>query len=264
MRTGDALRLTAVLAAALVLAACGLEDYPFIYPVPQGSIRQYATTRSEVPIPTNNAGTTFTHFIVFYRIYVSDVLVSATSSSSSYSAINQDLLTDYNAIFPYIDSTTLVNTNMETLFLGRKFQYLYLQGADIDDVLSSGVLGRTLVFDFPSGRYPTLTIDGAVYNLYRSNGNGTFDLQPKLETQPLWYRYFVNSSDLSSSAYSYTPTNTTQNADVVNNSGASSYTYAAMYIAAMGVDNSTYTNIYSTPSLIHVFLLPDQWQQQQQ
>jgi hypothetical protein len=51
------------------------------------------------------------------------------------------------------------------------------------------------------------------------------------------------------------------NADVVNKSGITPderhYTYAAMFIVAVGINAASYSNIYSTPALIHVFQLPD-------
>jgi len=143
---------------------------------------------------------------------------------------------------------------METLFQGLGFMYLYLQTSTItsaENVLGSNVLGSTLTFDFTSQKYPTMTIDDTTeYILCRSNGNGTFSPRPD--------RYFVNTDDLWNSDY----INANTNADVVNKSSftqATRYTYAALYIVAVGVDDSTYASIYSTPSLIHVFLLPDSW-----
>jgi len=245
-----------VLLAALVLGTCGLEDYLFIYPVPQANITPDTNVRSVVRIPSNNPTPPFSHFVIYYRIYVSDELMPSTVSSASYSQINSSLSSDYNSIFPYIDSTTLVNTNMDNLFKGRGFWYLYLQlnGAVTiaDNVLTDAVLGHTLTFDFSSQAYPTMTDNttGAVYTLYRDDDNGRLALRPD--------RYFVNNDDLWNSDY----INANTNADVVNKSNMTKpdrYTYAALYIAAVGVDEASYSNIYSTPSLIHVFLLPNPW-----
>jgi hypothetical protein len=68
-------------------------------------------------------------------------------------------------------------------------------------------------------------------------------------------RYFVNSDDINNGAYINTATYT--NLDVQNNSvSGPRYTYASMYIVAYGMDLS-YSNIYSAPTFIGVFRLPD-------
>ena len=239
----------------ILLGNCGLEDYPYIYPVPQSSITQEMNNRAVVYIPTTNAGNAaFSNFVIFYRIYVSDI-PQASTTRDTYYAINPALSTDYSSIYPYIDSDTLVNTNLDNLFSNRGYKYLQLDGYDIDSVLSGtpgGILGRTIIFDFPASsasELPTMTIGSSVYTLLRSNGNGIFNPQPA-------DRHFYNTEELwkSDSINAYT------NADVVNKSSMSDgarYTYAAMFIAAMGLDDASYTFIYSTPSLIHVFQLPD-------
>ena len=240
----------------LFLGNCGLEEYPNVLAIPQSNITQVFNNYAEVRIynigfPASDYSTT-THFVIFYRIYVSDVPISSTtiSDNTSYSAINSVLNTDFNSIRPYIDSDTLVNVNMDNMFRGRGYKYLELEPpSEIDNVLGySAVRGRTLVFNFESAREPYMTIDGAEYILWRSDGNGTFFPRPD--------RYFVNKDELWDSDNLVA----TINEDVANKSnmsGADRYTYAAMYIVAVGLDTNTYSNIYSTPALIHVFQLPD-------
>ena len=255
--------LFAILTAGLSLGTCGLEDYPFIYPVPQGNVTQTMNYRAEVRVPNNNSGNAaFSHFAIFYRIYVSNVLVASTTTDT-FSAINSVLASNYNSVSGYIDSDTLVNTNMDTFFRnlsgqgagqGVGYNYLALQNANIDNVLSSSVLNNTIIFDFPvsaSAGQPTMTIGANVYTLMRSetNLNGTFTPRPNKD--------FVNNNDLWDPQY----LSSQFNADVVDKSGIQlsdrHYTYAAMFIVAVGNDPNTYGYIYSTPSLIHVFLLPD-------
>ena len=245
----------------LFLANCGLEDYPFIYPIPQSNITQEMNDRAIVRVPTSNIGSSFTHFVIFYRIYVSDDFQPSTTLSTTFSVINPALSSDYNSIRPYIDSDTLVNSNMDSLFQGRSFKYLLFQNAEIETVLSDNaspsVLGSVLEFDFSSSKQPTMVkkdsggnITGGPYILWRSNGNGTFSPRPD--------RYFVNSEDL----WKADNINQNTNADVSNKSSFTKedrYTYAAMYIVAVGIDINSYSEIYSTPSLIHVFLLPLTW-----
>ena len=235
----------------LFFATCGLEDYPHIYPIAQSNVTTEFNYRATVYIPNANSSTEFTHLLIFYRIYVSNSPQSAPTPGV-FSTINPVLAQDYNSISPYIDSDTLVNTNMDGLFSGRGYKYLSLAGHNIEDVLSKdpspypNILGKTLIFDFPTGLDPTLTIDGAVYTLWRSNGNGTFSPEPD--------RLFRNKNDLWDPAKINSPIN----ADVVDfttGTIATHYTFAAMFIVAAGLDQNTWSYIYSTPSLIHVFQL---------
>jgi len=234
----------------LFLWSCGIESIPFIDPIPQGNITQAMNNRAVVRIPADSPGTTFTNFAVFYRIYVSDTLQASTTSTSIYSAINSTLASDYNNFRTYIDSTTQVNVDMDRVFQNRGYKYLVLEEPDIiGTILSESSFGQSLEFDFSSSKRPTMTLGNNTYLLWRSDGGGLFSPRPD--------RYFVNSNELTNSA------NITNliNADVVNKDGIPEggmrYTYAAMFIVAVGVNPSTYSSIYSTPSLIHVFLLPD-------
>jgi len=231
--------------------ACGIEDIPFIDPIPQGNVTQTMNNRAVVRIPADSPGATFTNFAVFYRIYVSDTPQASTTTTSIFSTINPILASDYNNFKNYIDSTTQVNVDMDRVFQNRKYRYLVLQdpNTSISAVLSESSFGQSLVFDFTSSKKPTMTLGNNTYILWRSDGGGLFNPMPD--------RYFINSNELSS------PDNINDqiNADVANKAdipeGGMRYTYAAMFIVAVGFNPSTYSNIYSTPSLIHVFLLPD-------
>ena len=231
--------------------SCGIEDYVVIYPVPQSNITQQLNNHAIVRIPNNNSSPPFSHFVIFYRIYVSDYS-EQSPTPGVFNNINSELNRDYVSISPLIDSETQVNNNMESIFLTKGYKYLYLEGGNlVDTVLSTPVLGSILVFDFSAGDVPTMTIGGTnVYRLWRSNGNGIFS--PK----PTDSRYFMNYDDIWDPQY----INSNDSADVVNKAGispgATHYTYAAMFIVAVGMDISTHSYIYSTPSLIHVFQLP--------
>ena len=232
---------------SLFFWSCGIEDYPFINPIPQGNIIQVMNNRAVVRIPGDSPGATFTNFVVFYRIYISDILLSSITKDV-YSTINPTLGSDYNSFSTYINSTTQVNVDMNKLFQDRGYKYLGLENDNISNVLSSSSLGQSLTFDFSSSKRPTMTIGNSTYVLWRSNDNGRFSPQPD--------RYFVNRGEL------WNPENisNTINADVVNKAnmdGDMRYTYAAMFIVAIGINPASYSNIYSTPSLIHVFLLPN-------
>ena len=237
------------------LLSCGIEDYPYLYPVPQSNITTEMNSLARVRIPNNNISPPFSHFAIFYRIYVSNI-DELSPTSGIYSKINPTLNTDYNVFFPYVDSSTQVNTNMDSLFARQGYKYLALEGIDINSELDSDIFGYTIKFDFTSSKKPSLSIEDSSgstingpFNLFRSNDSGSFTPRPN--------RYFVNSNEL----WNSNNINADYNADVVNFSGIADnvkhYTYVAMYIVAVGKNDTTYSFIYSTPSLIHVFQLPD-------
>jgi len=232
--------------------SCGIEEYPYINPIPQGNVIQTMNNRAVIRIPRDSPGTTFTNFAVFYRIYISDTLLQSTTSTSSYSTINPTLASDYSYFSGYINSTTQVNVNMDSLFQNRGYKYLVLEDPNINSinvVLSESSLGQSLEFDFSSFKRPTMKLGDNTYTLWRSDGGGLFSPRPD--------RYFVNSGELRN------PDNINSqiNADVVTKANLTAadmrYTYAAMFIVAVGINSASYSNIYSTPSLIHVFQIPD-------
>jgi len=232
---------------SLFLGACGIEDFPVIPPFPASNITRQFNDRATVSIPNDYTGTAFSNFAVYYRIYVSDIPQSSTSSESVFPTINPALNSDYNAFRGYIGSTTTVNVDMDRVFQGRNYKLLTLEPND--NILSSpSIFGTNIIFDFSSSRAPTMTAGSNTYTLWRSDGGGLFSPQPD--------RLFRNREEL----YRIENISSTINADVQAKTGVTDgrlYTYAAMFIVAVGVNPSSYSNIYSTPALIHVFQLPD-------
>ncbi|MDR1446839.1 MAG: hypothetical protein LBI90_08095 [Treponema sp.] len=235
---------------ALLISSCGIEDYYFLYSVPQGNIQVTLNNRATIQLPSLSADYYyFTNFTIFYRLYISGSQESGTiqTSQASLGSINPYLSSDYFAIEPYTKSDTTVSATTGSLFKGRNFYTLELETANIDDVLSSDVMGQTLIIDFPvTGVRPFLSIGGFSYTLYRSTGEGSFNPVPN--------RYFLNTSELNSSSN----VSSTVNADVANRTGISGsrFTYAAMYIVVTGID-SNFTPIYSAPTFIGIFALPN-------
>ncbi|MDR2103837.1 MAG: hypothetical protein LBP42_07030, partial [Treponema sp.] len=157
------------------------------------------------------------------------------------------------AIYPYTTTNTQntqVNTSISAFFRNRNYYTLALENADIEnDILASSSLGRTLEIDFTpiqtGKRYPFLSIDSQIYNLFRSNNNGAFN--------PLPDRYFINTSQLNASQNA----TSTINADVADkNISGPRYAYVSMYIVVSGID-SNFSPISSIPTFIGIFLLPD-------
>ena len=247
-----------ILFLLLFFSSCGLEDFYFLYPVEMDDITPISESRATVRIDQRNQSVpNFLNYVIFYRIYVSDSL-QISIEPEIFNLINPALHDNHNNLSPFIGSTTFGNTNLDNVFRNIRFNYLELENNQIANVLSSSVFNETLIFDFSHGIRPTMTVNGIPYTLIRSTGGGTFNPLPDDE---LLYRYFVNSAELRRREN----INDNINADVSDLTRSNSlvnennilYTYVALYIAAVGLNPISYTNFYSTPALIHVFLLPD-------
>ncbi|MCL2232441.1 MAG: hypothetical protein FWB99_05115 [Treponema sp.] len=249
-----------LLFAALLLSSCGLmEGEPFIEPVPQADIERFSNNRAIVNLrhyPALSAQPAFSHFAIFYRIYVSNI-PEFSPSPATFNAINPTLHSNYNTIRPFIDSDSLFGANMHDQFRRLGFWYLALEGnANINAILNNAI-GNIVEFNFPSGENPFIRIGpGNIYDtagnitnvhtLWRSNDGGRFTPVPE-------NRFFRNTDDLRNPEHIIPQ----RNADVANIAGERQYTYAAMFIVAVGMNSSTFATVHSTPSLIHVFQLPD-------
>jgi hypothetical protein len=240
---------------ALGCGSCGIEDYIYLYPVQDGNINVRLTENAAIRLPAADFADSqyFTHFAIFYRIYVSDILIPAVNNTTEMQTINAALYSDYNSIYPSTSSnssSTSVNTSVGSLFSTRRYYELELEGAAIESILDYGVLGSELSIDFPNqiNVRPTLSINGgAPYTLWRSTGNNAFNPAPD--------RYFVNSDELNRTENAVA----TVNGDVVDKAGISGrrYAYVSMYIVKIGRDSSTLATIYSSPTFIGVLKLPD-------
>ncbi|MDR2094440.1 MAG: hypothetical protein LBP76_02840 [Treponema sp.] len=234
--------------AALLFVSCGIEDYYYLYPVSAANIMMQSNVAATISLPSyGQEYYYFTHFTIYYRIYISDRLSAAEIQPSEMQSINQALYSDYNGIEPYTHEDLITTINIDNLFVNRHYYTLKLNGADIDSVLEIRD-GGTMTIDFSSSlAAPELRRGSNRYPLYRSNGDGIFDPLPR-------DRLFQNTDDLNKSANA----SSTVNADVANKANISGprYTYAAMYIAAIGRNNN-FSPIYSIPTFIGIFQLPN-------
>jgi hypothetical protein len=243
---------------AVWLGSCGLEEYSYVSPVPQGNIVEVVlNNKATMRLPSSTGSNVFTNFSILYRIYVSAQNESGQiqTSSSALSAINSSLASDYRDIYPSTDVTsTTTNTNIGSIFRSKGYFEIALQGADIKTLLDNGSLGKTIVIEFSpiAGSIPTLTVEGgSSYNLYRSTGEDYIQTD---SNRPLPDRYFQNHADLNAGPDSIAKTNL----DVAGNSSigaASKYAYISLYIVAVGKDKMT--NIFSRPTFIGILRLPE-------
>ncbi|GHV66612.1 hypothetical protein AGMMS49928_01720 [Spirochaetia bacterium] len=234
----------------LMATACGIDDYPYLESISSGNVAMTFSDRAIVYLNNPNP-LYFRRFSIYYRIYVSDISLT-TINTGNMQSVNPSLYSDYTYFDQYITSTSRMNTNFDNLFRQRNFRLLALEGADIESYLDSGAVGGTLVIEFPTsdGSIPFMNLSGNPNRILLRNNIG-FSPRPT-------DRRFSNTPDL------YLDDNLTNtiNADVANKSGippSPRHTYASMYILAAGVNtaNSSYAPIYSVPTFIGVFRLPD-------
>jgi hypothetical protein len=194
----------------------------------------------------------FSHFAIFYRLYISDIY-EQSPSESNFSIINSTMNSDYNRVKPYIGNDSMGSSSIASLFSGMNYYTLAVEGElSIDSILSASSFNRTLVIDFSQypGSIPFIRYDtsNTQYRLQRSGGGGNFVLLPA-------HGYFTNSPELRN------PDNISQqhiNADITDKANADRrYTYIAMYIVALGLDPQTYVQLYSSPAFAGVLCLPD-------
>ena len=248
--------------AVLFFAGCGIDKYAYLFPIPQENIIRSADLTTTVIIPYQNnpainSSSVFTHFTIFYRIYMSGVYID-NPTLGDLASINPALSSHYNAIDYYNPSSERIFSAslLESLFKGRGYKYLCLQGASLDFLLSSATLfivpNCRLRFDFSyANRPPKMsimsgnTLIGSEYTLLRSD-----DLKLPM---PNGDSRFINFPELCSPIYATSD----HNADIEPNSSPIYYTYAAMFIMAAGLDvENGYIPVYSNPTFIHAIRLP--------
>jgi len=246
------------------LLSCGLEAFYYIDYIPQG---EYLDTSATINLPSSSTEgyNYFDNFIIFYRIYLSDVYMdtgnylTSDSSGDLRSQISPALNSNYNSIYPSTDitSTSVITSNLENRFYSWGYFLLTLEGADIENVLGSRSLGGRLEIYFPPNDNPTLRLGETSYILQRAvSGRDTSGKFIEFNPEPT-NRYFLNHSDLFDPAKA--PPNATDiNADVATNSRIDTprYTYVSMYIAAKGKSSEMPpSDIYSQPTFIGIFRL---------
>jgi hypothetical protein len=237
-----------ILTAALTFGTCGIDNYILLEQIPRDTIRVISNDRAEIGRFPSQPATYFSNYEIYYRIYISNRMELATITEGMLSSINTTLAGNYNSLQPYTNVDTATATNVGTIFSNLNYFPLEFGSTDYDRI---GGGNRVVALDFAqtstSGASEPSIIDGsgsAPISLVRSS---------RVANPAPTNRYFLNNSDLNSSANAIT----TKNADVQSSTtGGDQYTYVALYIVATGKDDN-YSPVYSKPTFIGVFLLPD-------
>jgi len=245
--------------------------------IPDSYMKDYTYASIKLPSSSDDGYSNneyFTHFEIYYRIYISAVPPSGSgliNTSTLMSNVNSALNSDYQGLLYLTNKTSTSSnpSNLETTFSNRKYFKLTLKEDNIDSVLSTDPpsgrpdsRGKILEIDF----YHTISGDVIpVLTLSTPPGiipivSNTYTLQratsgPGLNFTPKPNRDFFNHSEL------YDDNNVSKliNEDVAApNAGIPAtprYTYVSMYIFAVG--RHYITTIYSQPTHINIFCLPD-------
>jgi hypothetical protein len=214
---------------------CGLEEYYDLPQVSGDNVETEFNTRAVInlpPIPSE-----YLHYakgyIIFYRIYLSD----DNGGSSDNPGFSSTYIADYRYFEPLTDPTVTSSIPTINTFSGRRYYQL-----DYFINTNGGVVN--IIFPrIPDN--PTISIDnGTPVNLLRH-----IDVVPSIDRNH--ERFFRNTTGLNESLDSATG----KNFDVA--SGQSGNAYVSMYIVAVGSNQTSFQPIFSKPTFISVFKLPN-------
>jgi len=231
---------------AVFLFSCGIEEYYFLPQIPQTNITTTGNTGAVINLPPISQYYYATNYSIFYRVYISDFLTDSSISQSQRAQINPSLASDFNALEPVANPANASAVTSSNTFRNRNFFELEFDGESISSVLPADGGRLNIVFPTARGDFPTVSFDGGQEIRLRRSSNLT-------SPEPRDDLSFRNTPELNS----YANAVSTINADVAGRSGNSQYAYVSMYIVAVGYDNTLFTQIYSKPTHISIFKLPD-------
>ena len=243
-----------LLLALSLVGGCGLDDYPYIQPIPSGNVIIDFNTSATIPLPEYQ--NYFTNFVIFYRIYISgnETFERIDQNAELMRVLNPNLKSHFDGLFSSTDQTiTNKGAFNVSSFRTRGFYELELENVNIDSILSSS--GR-LVLNFPLTDIPYMELGEKQYRLFRSKGKNA---SSPFETFPEESRYFLNYLELTDSLnISSTDNKNNDVADAPTGTPESPrYTYVMMYIIVYGFNPATLTTINSDPTFIGIFRIPE-------
>ena len=244
MQSKLVIMLTGILST---LISCGIEEYYYLPQVSENNIIRSFNTHAEInfpPIPSEYYYAA--NYKIFYKIYISDFNTEADITPDLMPGINPTLASDYRMFEPITDPTNTTSITSINTFRNNKYYELQLEGEDINNILSKAGGSLSISFSPVTGFIPTVSFGGQTYNLLRSSS--------LISPEPRNNLYFQNTQELRN--YSFAA-DINKNADVAGRAGTSQLAYVSMYIVASGTNPVNFTGIYSKPTHISVFKLPD-------
>jgi hypothetical protein len=229
----------------LVIGACGIDDEPYLSPIPPSNIVVSFNTGARISVSTPSYEEPYSpSYFLYYKIYTSaanetsTILPGTDEATSPMKQISGTLASDYHAMKSYTTANaSTVNMFTPTIFSSRNFYTMVIGSKESFSAKSVS----TVTIDFSSGGNPSVRQNsGNAETVYRSNGGGSFTPRPD-------DRSFRNFTELRES----------QNLDVAVTTG--NYAYCAVYIIKQGINPNTLSAIYSTPTYVTVFRLPESY-----
>ncbi|MDR2444530.1 MAG: Ig-like domain-containing protein [Spirochaetaceae bacterium] len=166
-----------VLSLVSLAVSCGIDDSKYLSPaslvsstlnsnavvrLPDGSTLTIDFTNGQIPTLAIPGGMDFgREYEIYYKIYLSDILMDTVNTDSAREDVNPTLRTDWTAMYNYTVDSNNLSGGVATLFTNRKYYSLQV---------------------------------GSSNRAIRSDGNGAFDPKPAS-------RLFTTSDDLFNSDY---------------------------------------------------------------
>lgn len=236
-RVGALYKAIVISAVLFLLSGCGIENYLYIYPVSNVYTSQDGLVRFELPEDQEDIGSYFRGYRIYYKIYKSQILKE--HNSNAYSEINSELLSHYNKFSQYVSGTDNAPVNIVNIFESepRAYHVLDFEGA-VNPLTGQSIHGITVEIDFNDELQdePVLIAAGTKYPLRRSTA--VIQIVPTNDRS-----FFYDNESFSGS-------------DVEENENGDEFAYVALYILAIGVDDSM-ANAYSSPTFLGLLRLPD-------
>jgi len=227
------IKVLLILLVSFCFFTCGIEEYYFLPQVEQNYITSQLNTRAIANIPSIPSEHYYaTGYKIFYRIYLSGVDGGSLDNPN----FSSSFTSDYRAFESLRDPTNTSSIPTISTFSNQRYYELDYQ---------ISVNGGILEFVFPN----------IINNPYVTLNNGAHvDLKRNSEFVPSDQHhepYFRNTSGLNEASDS----TSRKNMDVA--SGQEGHAYVAMYIVAVGQNPQNFSNIFSKPTFISVFKLPN-------
>jgi len=223
---------------AVFLFSCGLEEYYYLPQVPQGNINTTGNTDAIIRLPPLSQYYA-SYYSIFYRVYISDFnTLSNIITPGQRTQISPALASDFSALESITNPANSSAVTSVNTFSNRNYFELEFEETGNSEILPKD--GGTLRIRFPTaqGFFPVVSFnDGPEIRLRRSGS--------LISPQPIDDPFLRNTPAL----------NNTVNADVAARSGR--FAYVSMYIVAVGYDNTQFIPVYSKPTHISIFKLPD-------
>jgi len=231
---------------AVFLFSCGLEEHYFLPQIPQENISTTGNTFASIEMPSISQYYYATYYTIFYRVYISDFLTVSSISSSQRNQISSALASDFSALESIANPANSSAVTSVNTFSNRNYYEIEFDGVVNNEILPAE--GGTIRITFPTaqGGFPVVSLNNeSEIRLRRSS--------TILSPEPRDDLFIRNTPGLNS----YANATNSINADVAGRNVDTRYAYISMYIVAVGYDNTRFTPIYSKPTHIGIFKLPD-------